>query len=851
MDVPEDSGQRAEKTGEPQARMSPGGELEPRTLRRRYDPGIIPFETTDEVSEVTEIVGQARAEASVQFGIGIERDGYNIFALGPPGTGKRALLRHYLTKQAASQPVPPDYCYIYNFEDPHKPQLLMLPAGTGATLRHDMQHLIEELRTVLASAFESEEYQARRKDIEDEFKEEPQKALQDIERRAKEAGLRLIRTPVGMAFAPVRDGEVLSGEEFQKLAADEQKTIESLVESFEEEVHRTLRQVPRWERLRGERVRELDEETAKLSIGHLLDELRAKFSELEQVREYLDTAQQDIISNARSIVKPEQPLPAMLAEAGGGTHGEPPTLTRYQVNVLVDNRDTKGAPVIAEDHPTYDNLVGRIEHVSRFGALSTDFTLIKSGALHRANGGFLVLEINKILRAPYAWDALKRALQSKNLRIEPLGQALSLVSTVTLEPEPVELDVTVILTGERLLYYLLCQYDPEFEELFKVAADFNDDMEASDDGTRRYVQLIATLVKKDGLRPFHRSALARLLEESARIASDQRKLTTHMRSLSDLLNEASYWAGVEGDEIVEASHVQRAVEAQIHRADRLRERVYEEITRGTIKIDTDGAAVGQVNGLSATALGNFMFGRPSRITARVRLGQGEVVDIEREVKLGGPVHSKGVLILSGYLGSRYVPDHPLSLSASLVFEQSYSGVEGDSASSAELFALLSGIADVPIKQSVAVTGSVNQRGEVQPVGAINEKIEGFFDICRARGLTGTQGVIMPAGNVEHLMLREDVVEAVEQDLFHIYAIETIDQGVELLTGLPAGERGENGEYPEGTFNHVVESHLLSLAEQRREFGVPGVEVTPVGAGEDVEEEGANGGNGGPPEPPAE
>lgn len=825
-------------------------ELEPEALRRRYDPSIVPFDTTDDVTELTEIVGQGRAEASVQFGIGIARDGYNIFALGPPGTGKRSLVWHYLTKHAASKGVPPDFCYVHNFDNPQRPRLLVVPAGTGTTLHGEMERLVEELRNVLTSAFESEEYQMRRKVIEDEFKERPQQALQDIEHRATDAGLTLIRTPVGMAFAPVQEGEVMSGGEFDKLPDAERKRIESLVESFEEEVHRTLRQVPRWDRERRERVRELDQEIAKLAVGHLIDELRSKFAGLDAVLEYLDTVQDDIIRNARSIVSPDQPFPAALLEAGGLGRAEPQPLSRYKINVLVDNRDTKGAPVIAEDHPTYDNLIGRTEHVSRFGALSTDFTLIRAGALHRANGGFLLLEINKLLRTPYAWDALKRALRSKKLRIESLGQALSLVSTVTLEPEPVDLDVTVVLSGERLLYYLLCYYDPEFEELFKVAADFNDVMDASDSGVRAYTQLIASVVQRENLRAFDRSAVVRVLEQSARMASDQRKLTTHMRSLSDLLREADFWAARAGDAAVTGAHVQRAIDAQVERADRVRERVYEEITRGTIKIDTDGATVGQVNGLSALALGNFIFGRPSRITARVRLGGGELVDIEREVKLGGPVHSKGVLILSGYLGARYVPDHPLSLSASLVFEQSYSGVEGDSASCAELFALLSAIAGVPLRQSMAVTGSVNQHGEVQPVGAINEKIEGFFDICAARGLTGTQGVIIPRSNSEHLMLREDVIDAVKQHRFHIAAIETVDEGIELLTGLPAGERDEQGKYPDGTFNHFVEARLLELALQRKEFGIPTLEVTPVLLeGKDGDGDGVGDGGGGQPTPP--
>jgi lon-related putative ATP-dependent protease len=814
---------------------APGLQLEADRLRLRYDPSIVPYETTDDVAETTEIVGQERAEASIQFGIGITQDGYNIFALGPPGTGKRSLLRHHLTTNARSQPVPPDTCYVHNFEDPRKPRLLVVPAGTGTALRHAMQHLVEELRTVLTSAFESEEYQTRRRVIEDEFKERPQEALQGIERRATEAGLRLIRTQVGMGFAPLQNGEVLSGEGFANLPEAERDRIASQIKSFEEKVHRTLRQVPRWDRERREHVRELDREITKPAVSHLIDDLRSEFSGLDAVLAYLADVQEDIIRNARSIVSPQPSLPAALVDMGGSGQGGPQALTRYEINVIVDNRDTEGAPVISEDNPSYDNVIGRIEHRSHFGALSTDFTLIKAGALHRANGGFLLLEISKLLRAPYAWDALKRALQSKKLRIESLGQALSLVSTVTLEPEPADLDVTVVLSGERLLYYLLCHYDSEFEELFKVAADFNDEMDSSDDGVRQYTHTIASLVQREKLRPFDRSAVARVLEQSARIASDQRKLTAHMRSLDDLLREADYWASAGGAAVVTAGHVQRAVDAQIYRASRIRERLVEEITRGTIKIDTDGATTGQVNGLSAMVLGSVVFGRPSRITSRVRLGQGEVLDIEREVKLGGPVHSKGVLILSGYLGARYVPDQPFSLAASLVFEQSYGEVDGDSASSAELFALLSAIAEVPLKQSIAVTGSVNQRGEIQPVGAINEKIEGFFDVCRARGLTGTQGVIMPRANCEHLMLREDVVEAVKQNQFHVYAIEGIDQGIELLTDLRAGECDEQGDYAEGTFNRLVEARLVQLAEQQKRFGV-GPEAGPPGPTKEQDED---------------
>jgi lon-related putative ATP-dependent protease len=491
---------------------------------------------------------------------------------------------------------------------------------------------------------------------------------------------------------------------------------------------------------------------------------------------------------------------------------------RYQANVLVDHRDAAGAPVVYEENPTYDNLIGRIEHRAELGALVTDFSLIRAGGIHRANGGYLVLEAHRLLQAPYAWEALKRTLQSGRLRMESLGQALSLVSTVSLQPEPLTLDLQVVLLGDPVLYYLLAALDPDFGQLFKVAADFDDRMDATPENVRLYARLVATLGRKEGLRPFEREAVGRLFEESARWAGHREKLSTRIALLQDLLHEADYHAG--RADVVTARHVEEAIGAQVDRAGRVRDRIYEEIGSGTLLIDSAGVRVGQVNGLSVLSLGTFAFGRPTRITARVRVGRGDVLDIEREVELGGPIHSKGVLILAGYLGARYTPERPLALSASLVFEQSYAGVEGDSASAAELFALLSAIGDVPVRQSLAVTGSVSQHGEIQAVDGINEKVEGFFDICRARGLTGEQGVIVPAANVANLMLRQDVVDAVEAGRFHLHAIRSVDEGMELLTGLLAGERDASGQFPEGSVNARVESRLVQLAEIWQAFNVP-------------------------------
>ncbi len=537
-------------------------------------------------------------------------------------------------------------------------------------------------------------------------------------------------------------------------------------------------------------------------------------TDLPQVVTFLAETQKDIIENVDEFLAPPgNPLAAMFGAAAPFASRDSGFLRRYQVNLLVDHSGNHGAAVVYEDHPTYQNLIGQVEYIAHLGALSTDFNLIRSGAMHRANGGYLILDAYKLLLQPYAWEALKRSLRSSQIRIESLGQMLSLVSTVSLDPEPVPLNVKVVLVGERLLCYLLCSFDSEFNELFKVAADFEEQMNRSADTDVLYARLIGTIARRDGLLPFDSSAVGRVIERSSRVAGNSEKISTHRRTLADLLREADYWARQAAQVAVRAEDVQRAIDAQIRRADRMRERLLEEVLQGTLLVDTHGEKVGQVNGLSVFELAQFAFGHPSRITARTRMGKGEVIDIEREVELSGPIHSKGVLILSGFLGARYAADHPLSLSASLVFEQSYGAVEGDSASSAELYALLSALAGVPIKQSLAVTGSVNQHGQIQAIGGANEKIEGFFDLCKARGLDG-QGVIIPVSNVRHLMLRHDVIDAVRSGTFKIYAVETIDQGIEILTGLPAGERDASGKFPEGSVNQKVETRLIAFAERR-------------------------------------
>jgi predicted ATP-dependent protease len=767
------------------------------------------------------VLGQDRAVAAIQFGIGMRRDGYNVFALGPTGAGKHAIVRRFLEDQAASEPAARDWCYVHNFEQPHRPQAFSLPKGAGVKFCDDIARLVEELRTSITAALETEEFRQRHQQIHEEFSTRRDQALEDLRRRAAEKDVALIRTPLGLALAPMREGNVIDSDAFQQLPEGEQQRIRTTIESFETELEKILHEVPKWRRESHEKVRALKRAATMAAVDALIDELRKAYADEAEVQTYLASLEKDVIENAEDFRRAKEgeeettSLDALIARAASGLS----PLIRYQVNVLEAAAGTRGAPVVYEDKPTFQNLIGRIEHVAQMGTLVTNFTHIKPGALHKANGGYLIIDARRVLLEPFAWEGLKRALRAHAIRIESLGEALSLVSTVSLDAEPIPLDVKVVLIGDRLLYYLLYEFDPDFRELFKVAVDFEASVDRSGPSDLAYARVVATLARKAALRPFAASGVARVIEHGARVVGDAGKLWIELDRLVDLLREADHWAGLAGRGAVDAGDVQQAIDAQIQRAGRPRDRLLEEIGRGTIMIATSGSAAGQVNGLSVTELGGFAFARPSRITARVRLGGGTVVDIEREVELGGPIHSKGVLILSGFLAGRYVPDQPLSLSASIVFEQSYGAVEGDSASSAELYALLSALADVPIAQSIAVTGSINQRGDVQPVGAINEKIEGFFDVCRATGLTGDQGVLIPAANKRHLMLRDDVIEAVAAGLFHIHAVETIDQGLEILTGMPAGARDDAGRFPDRTFNALVEQRLMALAKQARAFRV--------------------------------
>ena len=792
--------------------------LKPEQLCRHCDPGGCGFETTSEVEELDEILGQDRAVEALEFGIGMTRDGYNLFALGPTGTDKYSVIRKFLDARAGERETPPDCCYVFNFEEHSNPHIMVLPPGRGRELRKGVDELIDEFRSTVPAAFESDDYRARRSAINQEFKELHEAALAKIEKRARDKDLAIMRTPTGFAVAAIRDGEALTPEAFRKLDKADRDRIESDMEEIQNALPELIAKVPPWERQRRARIRDLNRDVIMNTVATPIETLCENLADLPPAIDFLNSVRADIADHVDIFV--DLAKGAGMGEqrpAGAPAQATQDPFARYRVNVIVDNGGIDGAPVIFEDNPTHPNLVGRVEQIAEMGTLVTDFTLIKPGALHRANGGYLILDARKLLLLPMAWETLKRTLRSREIRIESMAQSLSLVSTVSLEPQPVPLDVKVVLLGDRLLYYILCQRDPEFGELFKTAVDFDDDMDWTDGATGPFARLIATMVKRKELRPFSSDAVARIIEHSARLAGDSEKLSIRMEPISDLLRESDYWAEDASHETVTARHVEQAITAQLRRAGRLREKSLEAIDRGTVLIDTDKAVVGQVNGLSVLTLGNYAFGKPSRITATVRMGRGKVIDIEREVALGGPIHSKGVLILSSFLGARYAEKMPLSLAASIVFEQSYGGVDGDSASSTELYSLLSALSGVPIKQSFAVTGSVNQRGQVQAIGGVNEKIEGFFDVCKTRGLSGEHAVLIPISNVKHLMLRHDIVTAVGKGDFHIYAVESIDQGIELLTGVPAGEADEEGQYPEGSINHLVAGRLADFAQGLRAF----------------------------------
>lgn len=796
-------------------------ELAVEELYQACDPCSFDFRTTADLPELTEIIGQKRAVSAVAFGMGIGNDGYNIFAAGPAGTGKATTVYEFLSQQAAIRPVPDDWVYVHNFAEPHRPKAIRMLPGKGHEFRRDMEKLVEDLRVAITHAFESEEYEKQKRIIAQEIGERQEALLTELSQKAEAQNFTLVRTPAGLAFAPkTPEGETMSREAYEALPPEEQKRIDEGLEKLNEELQQIMRAVRQDERSGREAIRQLDREVTTFAAKHLVEEVIDRWRKVPEVVDYLEVVLADVIENADDFKRTEEEpqvlfmgMPVPIRQKGDGA------FRKYRVNVLVDNSNLSGAPVITENNPVFQNLVGLIEHQAQFGVLFTDFNMIKAGALHRANGGFLVLEARELLLKPYSWDALKRTLKTGEIRVEDLAQQLGFATTATLDPEPIPFKTKIVLIGEPYIYYLLYTHDPDFQELFKVKADFDTVVERTPKTEQLYARFIGQFCREQGLPPFAPDAVGRVIEHCSRLAEDKQKMTTRFLDVVDLLTESAHWARTgqhRGTPVVQRKHVDRAVEQRIYRSSRIEERILEMIADGTIMVETRGSVVGQVNGLSVISLGDHAFGRPSRITATHRLGDGEVIDIEREVEMAGPIHSKGVLILAGYLGAKYASDRPLSLSARLVFEQSYSGVEGDSASSAELFALLSSLSGVPIQQRLAVTGSVNQRGQIQAVGGINEKIEGFFAVCQALGLRGDEGVLIPKANVKSLMLSEPVRRAVAKGRFHIYPISTVDEGISVLTGLPAGSLGPKGTYPRGSINRSVVERLAVLAEKARE-----------------------------------
>ncbi len=789
--------------------------LAPEQLRRATDPGLFSFASTEELEGLDHIVGQERAVRAIDFGVEIRSKGYNIYAVGPAGSGRTSTVREFLQRRAAKRPAPTDWCYVFNFDDPRSPRALRLPAGQSTTLRDMMADMISHLQTEIPRTFEGQPYEERRRAFVQEMAARQQKLYENLEAYLNERGFALIRSQVGLAIAPMVNGEVMSAEDYQKLDPETKHKFEAFRPELQEEFEKAMREARDLDRESKQAIEQIRAEMAGFVVDGLLSDLREKFADCPAVLEHLEHVRHDIIANVERFMPQEEgpQLPFMMRP----DRGEDGWLTRYSINVLVEGASQEQAPVIIEDNPTYHNLIGRIEHRTEYGTMVTDFTQIRAGALHRANGGYLVVEAKDLLVNALAYDGLKRALRNNEIKIEEMAQFYGLVAAASLQPEPIPLDVKVVIIGDARLYQLLYALDEDFRELFKVKAEFAGEMERTDDTLHDLASFVARMCRSEELLHFGPDAVARLADESARYADDQNRLSTRFSALADLVRESAYWASDAGHPMVTAEDVGRAVTDREHRMNYVQQRMIDAIDEGTILIDTEGAVVGQINGLSVAQMADFTFGIPSRITARTFMGRAAVTSIDREVKLTGPIHDKGNLILSSYLASRFAQHGPLSMSATLVFEQNYGGVEGDSASSTELYALLSSLADVPIRQDLAVTGSVNQAGTVQAIGGVNAKIEGYYDLCRRRGLTGAQGVLIPASNTRHLMLRPDVVEAVRDGQFHVYAVSTIEEGIELLTGMPAGEEDGEGNYPEDTVYARVREKLETYSERQRQL----------------------------------
>lgn len=784
-------------------------------LYRKCDPSKFDFNSTADLEERLSALGQDRAISAVELGIHIKSRGYNLFCLGPEGTGKTSLVKRILEKAAKNRKTPDDWAYVYNFDEPYKPLAVSFPAGKACAFAKDVDELIEDLSVSLPAIIESDDYKAALSIIRQKYKAKKDEYINILQKKAKGKRVSLLHMQMGLVVAPMKDGEVLNPDSFDELPDEEKKLIMDDLNAMQEEIENATEDLPRWEDKQKQEICCLRAKFAKNTVKGPIDGLKKKYKGITSAVKFLKSVQNHILDNIDEFVPEDKekttaaqgaendPLQALLSKM---KQPEDDKFDKLKVNVIVKNNPDAGAPVVILDHPTQGNLVGKVERIQQYGALLTDFTLIKAGALHCANGGFLLLDARKVLEQPFAWDSLKRAIASKRVKIEAPSEETSF-TTISLDPEPIPLDIKVVLTGDFEIYDLLSERDPDFRDFFKVEADFGMIMDRNDENEIEYAKLIGSLSKKKNLRSLNRQAVARVIEYASRLADNASKLTAHISSIGDLLREADYWARKSNSKQIGKNHIDQAIEAQIYRSDRIKKSMLEEIDKGTILMDVKGERVGQINGLVVYDFSSYSFGKPARITSQVRMGKGDFVDIEREIALSGPIHTKGVLILKSLIANRFAKHTPLSLSASIVFEQSYGGVDGDSASSTEYYCLISAITGLPIKQSIAVTGSINQFGEIQPIGGVNEKIEGFFDVCSHGGLTGEQGVIIPRTNVNNLMLRADIVEAVEEGRFSIYAIDTVDDGIEILTGRTAGIENKKGEFPKSSVNYMVQQKL--------------------------------------------
>jgi predicted ATP-dependent protease len=792
------------------------------------DLSFVPFTCTDEMTPLEDFIGQDRAIRAIQFGLGVNKPGFNIFVTGLTGTGKTSIIKAFLKKIAeergpieADSRSPEDWCYVYNFADADRPQIVNMRRGWGKILKNDMEQLILYLQREGRRVFESDEFARNRQALVEELQKKQQGMMEPLMTEANESGFTLRMTPSGMALLPIKEGKPMQEADYLALSVEEKKQLEDKRAEIEKRVEETLREGKKTEREVNERLEELEKQAGEYLVRIPLAELREKYRDHAKLLRYFDGLRDHILKNLHRFKAAEaapataQLLPVQMAEPATD-----PFLP-YRINVLVDNGDTKGPPIIVETNPSYHNLFGVVEKKPVIGGYVTDFTLIKAGSMSKANGGYIVLYDRDVLANAGVWEALLRVIKNRELRIEEPAAFFGWAPPQGLRPEPIPNDTKVIIIGDPHLYRVLAAGDPDFREAFKVKADFDSQVDRSQQNIIAFACFISDYCNREGLRHFDNTGVARVIEQCSRMVENQEKLSTRFSDIVDLLIESDYWARQDKAELISAKHVEQAVVEKTFRLNLIEKRLQELITDGTILVDVEGTELGQINGLAVYQVGDFSFGKPSRITAKTFMGRGGVVNIEREAKLSGKSHDKGVLILSGYLGSKYAQEKPLSLSASICFEQSYDGVDGDSASSTELYAILSSLSGVPLKQNIAVTGSVNQNGEIQAIGGINRKIEGFYDVCRTKGLTGDQGVLMPTSNLRNLMLRADVIKAVEEKKFHVYAVQSIDEGIEVLTDVAAGTRNVNGKFPEGSINALVEQTLMHYAERQQQINAAG------------------------------